>query len=64
MSTTTFTASGSLDDRKSQPVRCLAESPATARVQATVAAPKRASWLHFANHMATWATAGRLPLSE
>ncbi|WP_440534566.1 hypothetical protein [Variovorax sp. YR566] len=38
--------------------------PSNARAQAAAAATKRAGWLHFANHMATWATGGRLPLSE
>lgn len=64
MSTTIFPASRSFDDRMSQPVRCPAEPQSTARVQATPVATKRAGWLHFANHMATWATGGRLPLSE
>ncbi len=64
MSTTTFATNGTFDDRKSPSGRSPAESPSTARMQAAPATTKPAGWLHFANHMATWATGGRLPLSE
>jgi hypothetical protein len=58
MNTTIIPVSGSFGGRKPQPIR---------RPDAPQAAPvttKRAGWTHFANHYATWATAGRLPLSE
>lgn len=64
MSTTTLTASGSFNDRQSPSARSAAEPQSTARVQAAPATKKPASWMNFANHMATWATGGRLPLSE
>jgi len=64
MSTTTFTANGSLNDRQSPSARRAAEPQSTGREQAAPATKKPASWLNFANHMATWATGGRLPLSE
>jgi hypothetical protein len=64
MSTTTFPVSGSFGGRKSQPVRRAAPQP-TVRVQAAPAAAKRAGWTHFfGNALATWASAGRLSLSE
>lgn len=64
MSTTIFSAIGFVSGRKSQPVRRPDAPQSTARVQAASVNTKRASWTHFANHYATWATAGRLPLSE
>ena len=64
MSINTFPVSGSFGGRRSQPLRRTAEPQSTARVQSAPVATKRSGWLNFANHYATWATAGRLPLSE
>lgn len=64
MSTIFFSISGFFGGRKAQPVRRPDAPQSTARVQAAPVTTKRASWTHFANHYATWAMAGRLPLIE
>jgi hypothetical protein len=64
MSTTIFPVSGSFGGRKSQPVRRPDAPQSSARVQAAAVNTKRAGWTHFAKYYATWATAGRLPLSQ
>ena len=69
MTTTTFPVSGTFGGRStSSTVRRAAVVRTTGRapgVQAAPAATKRTSWTHFfGNAMATWASAGRLPVSE
>lgn len=63
MNTTTFSVSGSLDARKSHPVLRSEAPQSTERLQAIPVAVKHAGWMSFANHYATWVTAGRLPLN-
>lgn len=64
MNTTIIPASGSFDGRKSQPVRRPDAPQSTERAQPATATTKHTGWTRFASHYATWATAGRLPLSE
>jgi hypothetical protein len=64
MSTTIIPVSGSFGAHKSQSVRSPGVPQSNALVQTAPTTTKRASWMRFANHYATWATAGRLPLNE
>jgi hypothetical protein len=65
MSTTTFPVSGTFGGRKSHAVRRAPVATPVVRAKAAPVAHQRTSWTSFlGNALSTWATAGRLPVSE
>ena len=64
MSTTILSIIGFFGGRNSQSVSRPNAPQSNARALSEQVTKKQASWARFASHYATWATAGRLPLSE